>query len=31
MKHDIKDFEPVPRTLDLTPGESLRILSKFAQ
>ena len=31
MKHDLKDFEPVPRTLELTPGDSLRILREFQE
>ena len=31
MKHDIKDFEPVPRLLDLTPGDSLRIMRELQE
>lgn len=31
MKHKIKDFEPVTRTLDLTPGDSLRIMRELQE
>ena len=31
MKHDLKDFEPVPRDIDLTPGDSLRIMREFQE
>lgn len=31
MKHDLKDFEPVPRVLDLTPGDSLRIMRELQE
>ncbi|MFT6308702.1 MAG: hypothetical protein ACJA0Z_003877 [Halioglobus sp.] len=31
MKHDLKDFEPVPRDLELTPGDSLRILREMQE
>ena len=31
MKHDLKDFDPVPRDIDLTPGDSLRIMREFQE
>lgn len=31
MKHDPKDFEPVPRILDLTPGDSVRIIRELQE
>jgi transcriptional regulator with XRE-family HTH domain len=31
MKHDINDFEPVTRNLDLSPGDSLRIMRELQE
>ena len=31
MKHDLKEFEPVPRALELTPGDSLRIMRELQE
>lgn len=31
MKHDLKDFEPVTRALDLTPGDSLRVMRELQE
>jgi transcriptional regulator with XRE-family HTH domain len=31
MKHNLKDFDPVPRDIDLTPGDSLRIMREFQE
>ena len=31
MKHDLKDFEPVPRDIDPTPEDSLRIMREFQE
>ena len=31
MKHNLEDFESVPRVLDLTPGDSLRIMRELQE
>lgn len=31
MKHNLEDFEAVPRVLELTPGDSLRIMRELQE